>query len=847
MKFGKKSQAVISIFLILTMMPLLGLAVVLVDGSRVRSAEMMVKEASDLAAMSTLAGYDKDLKNDYGLFALKNPNDAGAVFEAYLKSSLTAATGGNKEYSDKMYNAVKEALFGGESKINSFTDLFNYKIGNTSIETLYSLDQKEVLQNQIVEYTKYRGVYFLADRLSLLSKFEEVKKEKEMQKKNTDLIKKKTDFDEDAAKNVEDKITKLNSDIVEFQNAVKEVNNEDTIGNITSLIFKVMDDAEDKYEENLDNNSWDPDTPVAYELASYNNMTTYIPTLAERLEKSAVEAKQKYDKINNGGRINNIIQSIQNEKEKLEKFQKENVDNSDATAAEEMKEDIKDTLKTYDIYCASLASLRDYFNGEAAKNDVKNLEIAATMWTNAHQALKNSLKDEINSPNMLHGNIYENDVETTVATEHMYYGLAESGNKFISDGNYMGNYETIKGVYCGGSAGCPHYSSACQDISNRVCYIGLEETEKEEEAEKKEQKAQNEITKGNNEVEEKKNSFGTKSIPDSEAGILPSIGEMKIDDIQSACSINRSDVKKNTDNILNNGMNMLMNLATATRDEALTYAYAFGMFKSRMSDSSRFCTAKKPSSWENYHVQWRYEHDDGEHDLRERSKASLNTVLDGELEYIFGGKNADKSNAGNVYAAIYAERLANNLIAVYSNKEARKQCLELASVTAAAVAAASFGLIVLSPTVYKWIYITAWAIAETCAEMNYLVESGYRIPLVKTGKELLIKSILYPIATEENLKKIDEVSTINICYEDYLLLLMCVMTNSETRVRRIGDLIQLNMRQRYGGTFLLNQAPTYIKASTGISIDFLFSQVPQFDEFYNGNGITFNNTIYQGY
>ena len=133
MKFGKKSQAVISIFLILTMMPLLGLAVVLVDGSRVRSAEMMVKEASDLAAMSTLAGYDKDLKNDYGLFALKNPNDAGAVFEAYLKSSLTAATGGNKEYSDKMYNAVKEALFGGESKINSFTDLFNYKIGNTSI------------------------------------------------------------------------------------------------------------------------------------------------------------------------------------------------------------------------------------------------------------------------------------------------------------------------------------------------------------------------------------------------------------------------------------------------------------------------------------------------------------------------------------------------------------------------------------------------------------------------------------------------------------------------------------------------------------------------------------------
>lgn len=196
MWFSKRSQAVISVFLILILLPVWGLAVILVDGARYQSAKMMVQEAGDLAALSTLSKYNTKLKNDYGLFALNNSEKANEVFEAYLKSSLSASLGGDSSYSDKVYNAVKGIIFNESDGIKNFTDLYRFTMGKPNVNTHFDLAQKEVLQNQIVEFTKYRGAYFLADRLSLLTgigkvseEFKDMQKSGELMEKKLELIK----------------------------------------------------------------------------------------------------------------------------------------------------------------------------------------------------------------------------------------------------------------------------------------------------------------------------------------------------------------------------------------------------------------------------------------------------------------------------------------------------------------------------------------------------------------------------------------------------------------------------------------------------------------------------------
>ena len=65
MEFFRKTKGVISVFLIIIMLPLLTSAVILVDGTRYHSAKMMAQEAGDLAAYSTIANYNIDLKDEY--------------------------------------------------------------------------------------------------------------------------------------------------------------------------------------------------------------------------------------------------------------------------------------------------------------------------------------------------------------------------------------------------------------------------------------------------------------------------------------------------------------------------------------------------------------------------------------------------------------------------------------------------------------------------------------------------------------------------------------------------------------------------------------------------------------
>ena len=305
MWFNKKSQAVISVFLILILLPVWGLAVILVDGARVQSAKMMVQEAGDLAALSTLSKYNTDLKDDFGLFALADSSKANEVFEAYLKSSLSASLGGDNAYSDQVYNAVKNTIFNGDSGITNFTDLYRFALGKPSVTPHFQLDQKEVMQNQIIEFTKYRGAYFLADRLSLLANLSEIKQQYEDTKKSGELMEDKLEIDEDGEKKIEKKIQDLNEQIEEFHTAVKNYNNyKMQLGIVMADAIEAIEDEYDVYLNNKD----DEDTYPSDKSVVRNVNLSDLKEASKEADKLADKAYDKFKDI----KKNDIAQIIEN-------------------------------------------------------------------------------------------------------------------------------------------------------------------------------------------------------------------------------------------------------------------------------------------------------------------------------------------------------------------------------------------------------------------------------------------------------------------------------------------------------------------------------------------------------
>ena len=125
-----------------------------------------------------------------------------------------------------------------------------------------------------------------------------------------------------------------------------------------------------------------------------------------------------------------------------------------------------------------------------------------------------------------------------------------------------------------------------------------------------------------------------------------------------------------------------------------------------------------------YMPKWRYANEGGEMDLRFSPKKDRSTVLRSEMEYLVYGKQSDTANEAAVYATIMGERLANNVGAMYLNKKVKGAC------HSAAIAASAAIEFLVPETVFFWIFLTAWATAETVIEMDYLISGGYAVSLL---------------------------------------------------------------------------------------------------------------------
>lgn len=840
---NRKIKGAVSIFLVIITIPAMLLSAVLIDGSRMASARAMAQEGTDLAAASVLASYNQTLKDQYGLFALneKDPEKLKAVFEESLNATLLASGMElDSAYSERLWDIMKTTLTGNKSYMGeSFLNLYDFNLEKCTVEPLYALANQDVLESQMVEYAKFRGLYVMTDRMDIFSSLGDMKKEAEKNETTADVMEDKMDADEANSK--------ADRELAELREQIKTLNND--IGSVKTAEDNYISALKAKMEEIRIENT---DTE--------DELSTSQSRAADDYEKSRKDLKNAAEKAcKQAGNVLKQAEKAKKEVEtaigRLESFQSKN--QGKAAGNESVGNLIADAENNINIYktdyLPEIQNLIDDSILNQMDNDSRIKSNLDDVMEDIHEAITkyieviDEMRDESSSEDGEDGEESEEESEEEEEiTEYYYYYLNSSDNTTEVDSAVSGrgvshSYEpAVKDI----AAYFTGKNWEAENVNPSKKYKGVPSGKIDESfAEEQSGKTGNSDTNLEGEAQRG-------SVEDSVYNARPS----KTWTSENGKKNNTSFYNKNSDltaskSIMNQGKHsMILDIAEAARDDILCFTYMFGTFKTRLTGVKKFTSEGMSSSDKNsfYMPKWRYAHPDGELDMRFNPKRDRSTVLRSEIEYLVYGNKSDAANEAAVYATIFAERLANNMIVLYAEEKINAACHG----AAAAACAASMGIV--PEPVFFWIFLTAWATAETVIEMDYLISGGYKIPLIKTTNQILLTIDVGNMSGENGQGLISHYgeSGVFVSYEDYLLLLLLIK-GRDKRIMRTADLIEMNMKKNGEEDFTMADAYTWIHGDTELSIRYLFGTVQPFKETYEKEGYTgrmhFTNTIYQGY
>lgn len=168
--FCGKNRGAISVFLTLILVPVLIFSGIIVDASRLYASKTVISGAGDLTMNAALSTYDKKLKDSYGLIAMAEDPSSPSVksqMEQYFKESCNASFL-KDESSENLHSMIQLEL--GENGLNL-----------QGVDSS-SLADTQVLQQQIIEYMKFRApVYMVTD---ILEKFRKLPLQNMKEKKD---------------------------------------------------------------------------------------------------------------------------------------------------------------------------------------------------------------------------------------------------------------------------------------------------------------------------------------------------------------------------------------------------------------------------------------------------------------------------------------------------------------------------------------------------------------------------------------------------------------------------------------------------------------------------------------
>lgn len=141
--FIHKRHGAISVMLAVVLIAALSFSSSLLEIGRYRSLQRLYKELTENAAFSLLGYYDRDLYENFGFLAIDSQVDMNEMLTSYLKQNLTGIGSG------MTLNGADTLATGGSIK------------GNAA--GLYTLDQMEVFEAQLMEFSAYRAPVWVVE------------------------------------------------------------------------------------------------------------------------------------------------------------------------------------------------------------------------------------------------------------------------------------------------------------------------------------------------------------------------------------------------------------------------------------------------------------------------------------------------------------------------------------------------------------------------------------------------------------------------------------------------------------------------------------------------------------
>ncbi|MCD5411142.1 MAG: DUF5702 domain-containing protein, partial [Clostridiales bacterium] len=156
----KTQKGALTVFLSIILTVTIFLSGTIVEGSRIRIAHTQIKRALENATNSLLAGYNTRLKDEYGLFALASEDSLVATEQVSFFTNLSLNPEENLSSTDLFLSYL-------QNNQKHFWNLQDYNIDSIETNLEHSLNCNAVLENQILEFMKYRAPVALYERFSM--------------------------------------------------------------------------------------------------------------------------------------------------------------------------------------------------------------------------------------------------------------------------------------------------------------------------------------------------------------------------------------------------------------------------------------------------------------------------------------------------------------------------------------------------------------------------------------------------------------------------------------------------------------------------------------------------------
>lgn len=792
----RRQDGAISVYLSIIFLIIVALVGTIVDGARIRTGETQVKRAVESAARSSLAGYLKPLKEDYGLFALaeNDPEQLQLVVEEYLNGTLMTGLGGDdEELSQVFFGDLLSSIFKDKYKKASFVNLFDYRIEDTSVIPCYNLTENEVMRNQIVEFMKYRApkqiATEMANRTGMFGLAQEMKKAGNSSK----ALSKKMELD--------DLLGMLGNRQIELADCVNTV--------------KLFPDNK---------------------LGEYNGKSRNEGKLLQKygkLNDEYIEAAEAYFEKDDKGSAAMLKNAVHSKFRELERSltickAKNELCVETAESIAQLKQEIKSKLSEYDLF---VRNEKDNLDADFIHTLEEELELARKAISRDNSE---KVKEKADRNVNLIGSVLPK--------------LRELNNGIDSYGAEVFKNSWNKASLPLGVNGIGQY-----DRSLKYHYLSLAEWKAEkgkkssERTDKKD--TRNQLDAARKEVEnagsgkeylkeidedyykERPSLRENGGFPNKRTSDVPIVnGEVseapnEEDSLQgftgNDMSFGKSDTFNDEDikdvkaslNSMTGIGDKLSEFLFSSRDELYINEYVMGMFTNdvpviRKNSGGTLKTVADTSK-----------------DLRHREKASERKAYlkYGEVEYVLFGMKGEKDNIRAVSLGIGGIRFGINLAALHKMPKKMKEATIIAEAIAAAIAVATAGsgaaASAASINAIREAVLAGWASLEAYQDVKYL-KQGRMIPVWKdestwiTDEDGGIKAI----------DRGDSSTALLTSYHDYLRLFLAMKSFAakEGKLNNIEDIIQYNIRSGGKPDFKLADYNTFIQLDTGISMRYFF-------------------------